>query len=101
MPYQSQHLTAQVRKAREAAGLSQRALSERAGLTQSHISQIESGKMEPGLASFIDLTRALGLEVVLVPRKLVTAVTGMVRSQSSTDADPAPAYTLDGDDNDG
>ena len=51
MAYQSESLIAHAREVREASGTSQRALSERAGLTQSHISQIESGKMEPGLAA--------------------------------------------------
>lgn len=78
MSYQSESLIAQAREVREASGLSQRTLSERAGLTQSHISQIESGKMEPGLSSFIDMTRALDLEVMLVPKKLVPAVLGLV-----------------------
>jgi len=85
MAYQSENLIAQVREVREASGVSQRALSERAGLTQSHISQIESGKMEPGLSSFIDLTRALDLEVMLVPKKLVSAVLGLVKAQATPD----------------
>lgn len=85
MTYQSESLIAQVREVREASGVSQRALSERAGLTQSHISQIESGKMEPGLASFIDLTRALDLEVMLVPKKVVPAVLGLVKAQATPD----------------
>lgn len=59
MTYQSESLIAQAREIREASGVSQRALSERAGLTQSHISQIESGKIEPGLSSFVDMTCAL------------------------------------------
>ena len=85
MSYQSESLTAQAREVREASGLSQRALSERAGLTQSHISQIESGKMEPGLSSFIDMTRALDLELMLVPKKLVPAVLSLVRAQATPD----------------
>lgn len=85
MAYQSENLIAQVREVREASGISQRALSERAGLTQSHISQIEGGKMEPGLSSFIDLTRALDLEVMLVPKKLVSAVLGLVKAQATPD----------------
>lgn len=85
MSYQSESLTNQAREVREAAGVSQRALSERAGLTQSHISQIESGKMEPGLSSFIDMTRALDLELMLVPKKLVSAVLGLVRAQATPD----------------
>ena len=85
MTYQSESLIAQTREIREASGVSQRALSERAGLTQSHISQIESGKMEPGLSSFIDMTRALDLELVLVPKKLVPAVVGLVKAQATPD----------------
>jgi transcriptional regulator with XRE-family HTH domain len=85
MSYQSESLIAQAREIREASGVSQRALSERAGLTQSHISQIESGKMEPGLSSFIDMTRALDLELMLVPKKLVPAVLGLVKAQATPD----------------
>lgn len=85
MSYQSENLIAQTREVREASGLSQRALSDRAGLTQSHISQIESGKMEPGLSSFIDLTRALDLEVMLVPKKLMPAVLSLVKAQATRD----------------
>jgi len=85
MAYQSETLISQAREVREASGVSQRALSERAGLTQSHISQIESGKMEPGLSSFIDMTRALDLELMLVPKKLVPAVLGLVKAQATPD----------------
>lgn len=85
MSYQSETLIAQAREVREAFGVSQRSLSERAGLTQSHISQIESGKMEPGLSSFIDMTRALDLEVMLVPKRLVPAVLSLVRAQATSD----------------
>lgn len=83
MSYKSETLIKAVREAREAAGVSQRALSARAGLTQSHISQIESGKMEPGLSSFIDMARALELEIVVVPKKMVPAVQGLVKAQTA------------------
>lgn len=85
MSYKSESLIAQAREVREASGVSQRVLSERAGLTQSHISQIESGKMEPGLSSFVDLTRALDLELVLVPKKLLPAVLGLIKAQATPD----------------
>jgi transcriptional regulator with XRE-family HTH domain len=74
MSYKGEALTNQLRHAREAAGLSQRALSSASGLTQSHISQIERGALEPGLASLIDIARALGLELVLVPKRLLPVV---------------------------
>jgi len=81
MTYKSEGLIAQLRYAREAAGTSQRALSARSGLTQSHISHIERGTTEPGLSSLIDVARALDLELVLVPKKLLPAVRGVIRSK--------------------
>ncbi|MGO4569494.1 helix-turn-helix domain-containing protein [Rhizobium sp. 2YAF20] len=85
MGYKSEALVAQAREVREALGLSQRVISERSGLTQSHISQIESGKMEPGLSSFIDMTRVLDLELTLVPKKLLPAVLALVKTQATPD----------------
>jgi transcriptional regulator with XRE-family HTH domain len=85
MGYKSEALVAQAREVREALGLSQRVISERSGLTQSHISQIESGKMEPGLSSFIDMTRVLDLELTLVPKKLLPAVLALVKAQATPD----------------
>lgn len=78
MSYKSEYLTSQIRQAREGGAISQRDLSARSGLTQSHISQIERGTLEPGLSSFIDLARALDLELVVVPRKLLPAVNSIV-----------------------
>lgn len=83
MGEKSAYLVRETREAREALSMSQRALSERTGQTQSHISQIESGKMEPGLSSFIDMARALGLEVMLVPKKLVPGVRAIVASHTN------------------
>ena len=81
MTYKSEGLIAQLRDARKAAGTSQRALSARSGLTQSHISHIERGTTEPGISSLIDVARALDLELVLVPKKLLPAVRGVIQSR--------------------
>lgn len=80
MRYKSEALIGTLRQARETVGFSQRDLSARSGLTQSHISQIERGTLEPGLSSLIDLARALDLELVLVPKKLLPAVNGILRT---------------------
>jgi transcriptional regulator with XRE-family HTH domain len=82
MAYKGELITHQLRAVREAAGISQRELSARSGLTQSHISQIERGATEPGLSSLIDVARALELELILVPKKLVPAVRGIVRTSA-------------------
>jgi transcriptional regulator with XRE-family HTH domain len=88
MSYKSEPLVRQVRATREIAGMSQRELGTRSGLTQAHISQIERGATDPGLSNFIDLTRALDLEVVLVPKKLLPAVQSTVRSAPTPSASP-------------
>ncbi|MNT44731.1 helix-turn-helix protein [compost metagenome] len=68
--------------------MSQRELSARSGLTQSHISQIERGAMEPGLSSLVDVARALDLEVVLAPKKLMPAIGNILGSASVTSNTP-------------
>lgn len=84
MTYKTEHITQQIRAARQAVKLSQRELSARSGLTQSHISQIERGTMEPGLSSLVDVARALDLEIVLAPKKLMPAIRNILESASAT-----------------
>ena len=83
MSYKTEHITRQIRAAREAKHMSQRELSARSGLTQSHISQIERGTMEPGLSSLVDVARALDLEIVLAPKKLMPAIGSILDSASA------------------
>lgn len=85
MSYQTESLLAQLRRARQAARMSQRDLSARTGLTQSHISKIESGVVEPGLDGLVTLARALDLEVVFVPKHLLPAVQGILHTGSRPD----------------
>lgn len=73
----------QLRRARQDAGVSQRELSRRTGITQSHISQTESGRSEAGLSTVIQMARALDLELMLVPKKLVPAVEGVIGRNAS------------------
>ena len=84
MAYKTEHITQQLRTTREARKISQRELSARSGLTQSHISQIERGTMEPGLSSLVDVARALDLEVVLVPKKLMPAIRNILDNTSTS-----------------
>ncbi|MQW42137.1 helix-turn-helix domain-containing protein [Sinorhizobium meliloti] len=84
MAYKTEHLIRQLRATREAQKMSQRELSARSGLTQSHISQIERGTMEPGLGSLVDVARALDLEIVLAPKKLMPAIRNILDSASAS-----------------
>lgn len=74
-----EHIAAELKRAREAHNISQRELSARVALPQAHISKIESGSVNLKLASLVELARALDLEVMLVPRKLVPAVEAITR----------------------
>jgi predicted transcriptional regulator len=82
-----------LKKARESKSLSQRALAKLAGVPQSHISKIESGAVDLRLSSLIEIARALDVEVMLVPRKAVSAVRSIVRGTEQTDV--RPVYSLE------
>ena len=82
MNYTITHIANKLKAAREAKGLSQRALSKLAGVPQSHISKIENGTVDLRLSSLIELARVLGLELALVPRKTLPAVKSIVRGSA-------------------
>lgn len=86
--------------ARRRAGLNQKALAERIGLDQSYVSKVERGAVDPQTSSLMELARALGLELMLVPRQLVPTVLALQREIASRDAPSAqiPAYRLGDDD---
>lgn len=69
-----------LKAAREAKGLSQRALAKLAGVPQSHISKIENAGVDLRISSLTEIARALDLELAMVPRKTVPAVNSIVRS---------------------
>jgi transcriptional regulator with XRE-family HTH domain len=82
----------QLRDARRARHLSQKALGARIGLPQSHISDIETGKVDPRLSSLFEIARQLDYEPLLVPRALVPAM------QAILSGDPeAPLWQVDND----
>ena len=58
-----------VREARRRAGLSQRALAGRAGVSQSLVARIESGDVDPSFDRCLKLVRACGfdLDIRVVP----------------------------------
>ncbi|MER9428811.1 helix-turn-helix transcriptional regulator [Mesorhizobium sp. M0408] len=84
MPYATDEILQTLRGARELSGLSQRDLSARIGVPQSHISKIESGATDLRLSSLVEFARALDYELVLVPRKALPAVEAIVSSASAT-----------------
>ena len=84
MTYATEQIARALRNAREARGLSQRALSAKAGIPQGHISKIENGAVDLRLSSLVELARVLELDLVLVPRKAVSAVQAIVGRSAKT-----------------
>lgn len=84
MLYSTDEILQTLRNAREQSGLSQRDLSARVGVPQSHISKIESGGTDLRLSSLVELARALDYELVLVPRKALAAVEAIVSNAYTT-----------------
>lgn len=82
--YATQNIIDALKGTRVAKGLSQRALSRRTGIPQSHVSKIENGGADIRLSSLIELARALDLDLRLIPRKAAPAVDSVVRSTAPT-----------------
>jgi len=98
-----EYLARALKKAREDKKLSQRALSQRIGMPQAHISKIENAAVDLRASNLIEMARALDLEVMLVPRKYVPAVTSLTDRQKvkTEDYEQRPAYSLDEEDDNG
>ena len=91
----SEPIATQLKRAREAAGRSQRAVAAMTGVQQGQLSKIENGAVDPRLSSVEQIARALGLELVLVPRRSLSAVEAVLGSKPDAGR---PAYALDDDD---
>jgi transcriptional regulator with XRE-family HTH domain len=74
-----------LKDAREKRGWSQRGLASRLGLTQAHISGIESGKIVPRYDILLELVRILGRDLLMIPRALVPVVLSIIRDHLQSD----------------
>lgn len=81
-------------EARARKGLSQRALAQRTGVPQAHISKIEQGRVDLRLSSLLEIARALDLDVQLLPRHALPAIAGAIRAVESDAASAAESRAL-------
>jgi transcriptional regulator with XRE-family HTH domain len=75
---------------------SQRELAEILGVPQSYISNLENGKINPTLSSMIEIARALGFELMLIPKISLKAVEAFTKGTFNKSRQK-PAYSLDED----
>lgn len=85
-----------LREARLNRQLSQQALARKLGLRQRQISDLERAAMDPRLSTIQNVGRALDLELMLIPRSLISAVEGLQRVSSNFTK--RPMYALDDED---
>jgi transcriptional regulator with XRE-family HTH domain len=81
-----------LRQARQTAGLSQEQVAQRANISRPRYRDIEAGTAAARATTLINVARALGLEMMLIPQSMMPAVQSMLRP---ADDDDHPAFTSD------
>jgi transcriptional regulator with XRE-family HTH domain len=74
-----------LKEVRGKRGWTQRDLASRVGLTQTHISGIESGKIVPRYDTLLEMVRILDRDLLMVPRALVPVVQSLIRDHLQPD----------------
>jgi HTH-type transcriptional regulator / antitoxin HipB len=75
-------ITKSLIQARKTKGVSQKVLAEKLGMKQSQISDLERGKHDVRWSTLIEVSRSLGLEIILVPRSLLPAISYITETNS-------------------
>lgn len=83
MNYTIKEIAHQLKTARIRKNISQRALSDKIGMPQSHISKIEAGQVDLKFSSLIELARVLGFEVTLIPCEFIPAVQSITQQSNN------------------
>ena len=74
---------------RQRQGISQGELARRLGVSQANLSRIEHGA-DLRFSTLLDVTRALGMEPMIVPKSTVGALRSVLESMARHDCDPKP-----------
>lgn len=91
-------IISKLREIRRLNKLSQSDLSKRTGLPQSHLSNIEKGKIDPRLASLQEISAALGHQLTLVPNHLVPHINALIEGKDLNQRMWQPDELEDSDD---
>ena len=87
-----------LKEAREKRGWTQRVLVSRIGLTQRHVSGIETGKIVPRYDTLLELVRILDHDLLMVPRALVPVVQSLIRDHLKDQSGEGEERSLYADD---
>ena len=86
-----------LKQARLAASLTQEQIADMAGISRPRYRDIETGKAAARATTLINIARALGLEMMLIPQSMVPAVNSLLRPH---DDDDLPAFVTQADEDD-
>ena len=82
-----------LRKTRLSRNLTQEQLARKLGIRQRQISDLERSTMDPRLSTIQNVARALDLELMLIPRQLISTIEGLQRA--AVGSIKRPMYALD------
>ncbi len=88
------HLLKAARKGRR---LTQEQVADIAGISRPRYREIEAGSSSARTTTLINIARALGLELMLIPNAMVPAVDALLRPHDDLDDLPAFVAHPDGD----
>jgi HTH-type transcriptional regulator/antitoxin HipB len=91
----------QLKRRRGALGVSQAQVASLSGSAQATVSLLERDRLDARVSTLIDIARALGMDVRLIPREVIPAVDdliGAVRRGNESGEGNKPLYSLDDDD---
>ncbi len=78
------------RRARLAARLTQEQVADLAGISRPRYRDVETGAAAARTTTLINIARALGLEMMLVPQAMVPAIEALLRPEADEDR---PAFS--------
>lgn len=86
-----------LRRARIAAHMTQEQVADLSGISRPRYRDIETGTAAARATTLINVARALGLELMLVPQAMVPAIRALVRPNDDDDLPAFVAQYEDGD----
>lgn len=84
---------------RRGSGLTQERVAEMAGISRPRYREIEAGSSAARTTTLINIARALGLELMLIPQAMVPAIDALLQPHGADDDLPAFVVSPDGDAN--
>lgn len=90
-----QDIGEQIARARRSSGQTQEQVANLAGITRPRFRDIEKGVAAARTSTLLNIARAVGLEVMLVPQQLMPAVRALLQQG---DDDDQPAFVTAPDD---